>query len=92
MKTIARYFLIFFPQDTAYELLIVDSLKQVVQIFSFLKRYSNIPTVHDLVLSLMKYSERQILDIYDLNDRIPAIKDLFQIVCQPVTYNDEDNK
>ncbi len=83
----------YFPhQDTAYELLIADSLKQVVQIFSFLKRYSDIPTVHDLVLSLMKYSERQILDIYDLNDRIPAIKDLFQIVCQPVTYNDEDNK
>ena len=33
---------------------------------------------------MKKCSERQILDIYDLNDRIPAIKDLFKIVCQPV--------
>ena len=78
--------------DTKDELLIVDSLKPVVRLFSSLQRFCNCTTVQDLISILINDNDMQTdlpvsatvqNDGSDLTDRIPAIKDLFQSVCQP---------
>ena len=78
--------------DTIDELVIVDSLKPVVHMFSYLERYYNCQNVGELVSSLNSDRDIQTLlrrtptlqnDILDTYNRIASIKDLFLTVCHP---------
>lgn len=72
------------------ELTIVDSLKPVVQLFFYLERYCNCPSLHELVSKLNNDHDIQAFlqptttiqdDIHALTGRIYSIKGLFQNVC-----------
>ena len=75
------------------ELLIVDSLKPVVQLFSYLEKYcKNCLQVHELVARLKNDRDMQTLlqetvnlkvKVLGLNSRVHAIEDLFQHIAAP---------
>ena len=75
------------------ELLIVDSLKPVVQLFSYLEKYcKNCLQVHELVARLKNDRDMQTLlqetvnlkvKVLGLNSRVHAIEDLFQHIATP---------
>ena len=87
--------LLLHSNDATEELMIVDSLKPVVQMFSYLEQHcQNCPRIYELVSRMKNDGAMQTLlrttvtlpaDVHDVNSRIYALQDVFQEIAPPVT-------
>ena len=87
--------LLLHSNDATEELMIVDSLKPVVQMFSYLEQHcQNCSQIQELVSRMKNDRAMQTLlrttvtlpaDVHDVNSRIYALQDVFQEIAPSVT-------